>query len=108
MGFNTMSKGAASAIWKDLKMRGVLGKDGKLVGKVSVDTAEEIFRDMGAKVKGFYLLMGHYDMVFIVEAPNYETVAKAALTLDSLGNMRTETLRAFTEDEYRKIIADIP
>ena len=70
-----------------------------------VDTAKEIFRDMGAKVKEFYLLMGHYDMVFIVDAPNYETVAKAALTLDSLGNMRTETLRAFTEDEYRKIIA---
>ena len=70
-----------------------------------VDTAKEIFKDMGAKVKEFYLLMGHYDMVFIVDAPNYETVAKAALTLDSLGNMRTETLRAFTEDEYRKIIA---
>ena len=70
-----------------------------------VDTAKEIFRDMGAKVKEFYLLMGHYDMVFIVDAPNYETVAKVALTLDSLGNMRTETLRAFTEDEYRKIIA---
>ena len=72
-----------------------------------VDTAKEIFRDMGAKVKEFYLLMGHYDMVFIVDAPNYETVAKAALTLDSLGNMRTETLRAFTEDEYRKIIAEL-
>ena len=72
-----------------------------------VDTAKEIFRDMGAKVKEFYLLMGLYDMVFIVEAPNYETVAKAALTLDSLGNMRTETLRAFTEDEYRKIIAEL-
>jgi len=70
-----------------------------------VDTAKEIFRDMGAKVKEFYLLMGHYDMVFIVDAPNSETVAKAALTRNSLGSMRTETLRAFTEDEYRKIIA---
>ena len=73
-----------------------------------VDTAREIFRDMGAKVKEIYLLMGHYDMAFIVEAPNYETVAKAALTLDALGSMRTETFRAFTEGEYRKIIADIP
>jgi len=72
-----------------------------------VDTAKEIFHDMGAKVKEVYLLMGHYDMAFVIEAPNYETVAKAALTLDSLGNMRTETLRAFTEDEYRKIIADM-
>ncbi|MBL7124473.1 MAG: GYD domain-containing protein [Dehalococcoidales bacterium] len=73
-----------------------------------VDTAREIFRDMGAKVKEVYLLMGRYDMAFVVEAPNYETVAKAALILDSLGSMRTETLRAFTEDEYRKIISDIP
>ena len=73
-----------------------------------VDTAREIFQDMGAKVKEVYLLMGRYDMAFVVEAPNYETVAKAALILDSLGSMRTETLRAFTEDEYRKIIADIP
>ena len=73
-----------------------------------VDTAREIFRDMGAKVKEVYLLMGRYDMAFVVESPNYETVAKAALILDSLGSMRTETLRAFTEDEYRKIIADIP
>ena len=73
-----------------------------------VDTAREIFQDMGAKVKEVYLLMGRYDMAFVVEAPNYETVAKAALILDSLGSMRTETLRAFTEDEYRKIISDIP
>ena len=73
-----------------------------------VDTAREIFRDMGAKVKEVYLLMGRYDMAFVVEAPNYETVAKAALILDSLGSMRTETFRAFTEDEYRKIIAETP
>ncbi len=73
-----------------------------------VDTAKEIFWGMGAKVKEAYLLMGRYDMAFVVESPSYETVAKAALILDSLGSMRTETLRAFTEDEYRKIIADIP
>ncbi|MDD4984834.1 MAG: GYD domain-containing protein [Dehalococcoidales bacterium] len=72
-----------------------------------IDTAKEVFRNLGSKVKDFYMLMGHYDMVFIVESPSYETVAKAALTLDSLGSMRTETIRAFTEDEYRKIIADL-
>ena len=72
-----------------------------------IDTAKGIFRDLGAKVKDFYLLMGHYDIAFIVEAPNYETVARAALTLDSLGSMRTETMRAFTEDEYRKIVTNL-
>ncbi len=72
-----------------------------------VDTAREVLREMGAELKQVYLLMGHYDMALVVDAPNFETMAKAALTLDSLGSMRTETLRAFSEDEYRKILDDI-
>lgn len=63
---------------------------------------------MGAQVKEFYSVMGRYDTVFIVEAPDDETIAKAALFVGSLGTVRTETLRAFTEDEYRKIIAALP
>jgi uncharacterized protein with GYD domain len=47
-------------------------------------------------------------MVVISDAPDGETVAKIALTIGSKGNIRTETLRAFTEDEYRKIISEIP
>ena len=72
-----------------------------------IDTAREVLRGMGAELKQVFLLMGHYDMALVVEAPNYEAMAKAALTLDSLGSMRTETLRAFSEDEYRKILDDI-
>lgn len=73
-----------------------------------VDAAKDIFKDLGAEVKDVYLLMGHYDMALVVEAPNYETMAKAALSMDSLGSMRTETMRAFTEGEYRKLISDMP
>ncbi len=73
-----------------------------------VEAAKQAFRDMGAEVKEFYLVMGQYDTVFILEAPDDETVAKIALAISSLGNVRTETLRAFTEDEYRKIIAALP
>jgi uncharacterized protein with GYD domain len=47
-------------------------------------------------------------MVALVEAPDDETMAKLALFLGSKGNVRTETLRAFTEDEYREIIAGLP
>ncbi len=72
-----------------------------------VDAAKQTFQAMGAKVKEFYSVMGKYDTVFIVEAPDDETIAKLTLTIGSLGNVRTETLRAFTEDEYRKIIADL-
>ena len=73
-----------------------------------VDAAKQTFRAMGAEVKEFYSVMGKYDTVLVVEAPDDETIAKLTLAIGSLGNVRTETLRAFTEDEYRKIIADLP
>ncbi len=73
-----------------------------------VEAAKKAFRDMGAEVKEFYLVMGRYDTVFIVEAPDDETIARAALTVGSLGNVRTETLRAHTEDEFKKIVAALP
>ena len=43
-----------------------------------------------------------------LEAPDAETVAKCALDLGSKGSVTTETIRAFTEDEYRKIIGALP
>jgi uncharacterized protein with GYD domain len=52
--------------------------------------------------------MGRYDTVAIGEAPDDKTAAKIALTVGSKGALRTETFRAFTEDEYRKIIAELP
>ena len=46
--------------------------------------------------------------VVVSEAPDDETITKLALAIGALGNVRTETLRALTEDEYRKIIAALP
>ena len=73
-----------------------------------LDAARKAFKAMGAELKQWYLVMGRYDAVVIAEAPNDETVAKLALTVGSLGAIQTETLRAFPEDEYRKIIAALP
>ena len=73
-----------------------------------LDAAKQAFRAIGAEIKEFYLVMGKYDIVLVVEAPDDETIAKVTLAIGSLGNVRTETLRAFTEDEYRKVIADLP
>ena len=58
-------------------------------------------------MKAFYLVAGQYDGIVIVEAPNDETMAKVTLASATRGTVRTETLRAFTE-EYRKIIAALP
>jgi uncharacterized protein with GYD domain len=69
---------------------------------------KELLNRYGAEMKAFYLTMGRYDMVTISEAPDDATAAKVALTVGSTGNLITETLRAFTEDEYREIVAALP
>ena len=73
-----------------------------------LDAFKQAVKAAGGTVKGFYMVTGQYDIVTIVEAPSDEAVAKAALLLGSKGCVRTETLRAFTEDEYRKVIASLP
>ncbi len=70
--------------------------------------AIDLFRKMGAELKEFYLVMGQYDAVVVSEAPDDETVAKLVLMIGGQGAVRTETLRAFTEDQYREIIAALP
>jgi uncharacterized protein with GYD domain len=52
--------------------------------------------------------MGRYGIILVKEASDDETVAKIALTLSSLGNVRTESFRAFKEDEYREITSSLP
>ncbi len=73
-----------------------------------LDEVKKAFQAMGAEIKAFYLVMGRYDMVIVAEAPDDETVAKLALAVGSRGGTRTETLRAYPEDEYLKIIAALP
>lgn len=70
-----------------------------------VEAAKKTFDSMGAKVKDFYLVMGmdQYDTMFIVEAPDDETIAQASLKVGSMGNVRTDTHRAFDEAEFKKI-----
>ncbi len=88
--------------WTDQGIRNVKESPARL------DAAKAAFEGSGAKIKEFFLLMGQYDMVIISEAPSDEVVAKLALTVGSLGSARTVSMRAFAEDEYRKIIADLP
>ena len=48
------------------------------------------------------------DESIVIDAPDDETLAKFQLATGALGNIRTETLRAFSEEEYRRIIAALP
>lgn len=72
-----------------------------------LDEAKKAFQAMGAELKEYYLTMGQYDAVIIAEGPDDETVAKLALSIGSRGAIRTETFRAFTEEEYRKIVTGL-
>ena len=77
-------------------------------GAARLEAAKQGLKALGGELRGWYLTMGHYDVVFIFDAPDDETAAKGVLTLSAQGNVRTETMRAFTEDEYRKILAGLP
>ena len=73
-----------------------------------LDRAKAAAKAAGGEIKAFYLTMGQYDAVVIIEAPSDEAWAKSSLAIASAGAVRTETLRAFPEEEYRKIIAALP
>lgn len=72
-----------------------------------LDAGRKALKKIGVKIKDTYLTMGRYDLVCVVEAPDDETFATAMLTLGSHGNVQTETLKAFTEDQFRKICGSI-
>lgn len=72
-----------------------------------LDAGRKAYKKLGVKIKDTYLTMGRYDLVCTIEAPDDETFARAILTLGSQGNVQTETLKAFNEAEFRKIVGSI-
>lgn len=73
-----------------------------------LDAARAAIEAAGGKIIGYYMTMGQYDAVIITEGPDDETTTKILLATGAQGNVRTETLRAFTEEEARRIIEDMP
>ena len=69
-----------------------------------VQSAKKTLSGLGVTVKQFFALMGHYDTLFIVEGPDDETVTAGALSIAAQGNVHTETIRAFTEEEFGMMV----
>jgi uncharacterized protein with GYD domain len=63
---------------------------------------------MGVKVTGLYWTLGAFDGVLVCEAPDEATATALLLHLGSLGNVRTQTARAFDAAEMRKILGLLP
>ena len=73
-----------------------------------LDGFKHAAESMGCQVKAFYLVAGEYDMIVVLEAPDGEPAVKLSLATNAKGSVRTKTLQAFAEDEYRGIIAGLP
>lgn len=71
------------------------------------ETFKAMAETLGVSVKSVYYTVGQYDLVLIVEGSE-EAATTALLKAGSLGNVRTQTLRAFSVEETRKIIAMMP
>jgi uncharacterized protein with GYD domain len=69
-----------------------------------LDKMRRLLQEMGGDLKLFFLTMGEYDMVAIYEAPDDAVAARFNLQLGMLGNIRTQTMKAFPEPAYREII----
>jgi uncharacterized protein with GYD domain len=72
-----------------------------------LDAARKAAEAVGGKIQAWYLTMGHYDAVLISEFPSDEACAKFTLSATALGNISTETLKAFPEADYRKICGSL-
>jgi uncharacterized protein with GYD domain len=88
--------------WTEQGVRGV-----KEAPKRS-QAAKEMAKKMGVEVKQVYLTSGEHDLLLIVESASGDNVAKFALATGSLGNVRTSTLRAWSEPEFQQLISELP
>jgi len=72
------------------------------------DAFKALAAKAGVKVKDIYWTLGHYDIVSVIEAPDTATATSLDLAVASLGNIRTETLTAFSAEEFGRILGKMP
>ena len=89
------------AHWTDQGIRNAKDSPNRL------DKARQMLRDMGGDFKLFFLTMGKYDFVGVYEAPDDAVAARFMMQLAMVGNVRTQTLKAFPEGAYREIMRSL-
>ena len=72
------------------------------------DAAKEMAASKGVKMREIYWTQGQYDLVTICEADDEAAISAFGLTIGGAGNVRFQTLRAFTKDEMNGILAKMP
>jgi uncharacterized protein with GYD domain len=88
--------------WTDQGIRSI--KD----AKKRVAAARDLAKKVSVEIKQVWLTTGDSDLVAFLEAASGDNVAKFALTLGSYGNVHTRTARAWSEQEYFKLVSELP
>jgi uncharacterized protein with GYD domain len=70
--------------------------------------ATELAEKVGVDIKQRYVTTGDSDLMLIVEAPDGDNVARFALALASQGNVRTRIARAWPQEQFDKLISQLP
>ncbi len=91
-----------SVNFTDQGIRGI--KDAPKRAQVARDIAKKV----GVEIKQVYLTSGESDLFVMLETPNGDNVAKFALALGMQGNARTRTARAWTMEEFQKLVSELP
>src|SRR5262249_21700105 len=70
--------------------------------------AKELAKKLGGELKQVYLTSGEHDLILIGESESGDNVAKFALATGALENVRTSRERAWSEQEWHKLISELP
>jgi uncharacterized protein with GYD domain len=71
------------------------------------DAVKEAAKKFGASMTQIYWTLGHYDLVTVIEAPDEKSATAFAMSVGAAGNVRTQTLRAFSRDEMNGILSKL-
>ena len=106
----TVTLAVARALVEELNripgVRGELTRDGDYF--IPLRDRYQMAEKMKVKVRQIHWTMGRYDVVVVMEAPDDEALSRLMLSLSALGNVRSETLRAYSAQEMAQILKGLP
>ncbi len=73
-----------------------------------IKQAKALTEKMGGRTIGVWVTMGEYDLVAVSEGPDDQTAAALALALAGSGSVTSQTLKAFSEEEFAQIVSKLP
>lgn len=88
--------------WTDQGIRNIKQAPGR------AEASRKLLKELGGELKQAFMTSGENDVVVIAEVPDGDAMAKFALALGAQGNVRTKTVRAWTEDEIQRIVSGLP